>query len=191
MSPASPWDIPPSDTGDPIPDPIYTSVGKALSAWEELEVEISCLFAVLIGLRRRSPEAYAAYAAGVGFSGRSTIVEKASEPFFIKHPNQTDEGDFTSMLIRLRGYSLRRNDIAHGVVRLLSRISIALGTGGTRITSSYFLVPANYMRKRFLASETPRYHYSSNMIDSFQATFKNLNESVAKLIDRLSRKRRS
>jgi hypothetical protein len=183
---SKPWDIPVPGAEDPTPDPVYLAVGKALSAWEELEVEVAGLFAIFIGAPRTSLEAYAAYASALGFSGRSGLVEKASDQFFVRRPAQDHEATLDNLLCHLRGWSLRRNDIAHGVVREHYRIRTGHSASSRTV---YYLVPANYMRKRFRSDyDAPRYMYSSENIEEFRRAFRSLVQPVSDLVDVLSRK---
>jgi hypothetical protein len=114
----NPWDITPfSGHGDKFPNTTYEAVGRALSAWEELEVNLSHLFGVFSGKDPLSTETYASYGEERIFVQRADMLERLASSYFIIKPNQNLEGDFCHLICDTRCFSARRNDIAHGVVR--------------------------------------------------------------------------
>ena len=115
-----PWDRPPIPTrANKSASALYEAIGRALEAWENVEVSLSSLYAALTGRARFNRAAYREYGEPLNFSGRKRLLEQAAERYFIQHPCQTTEGDFQSLMESVTGYAERRNDIAHGIVTAL------------------------------------------------------------------------
>ncbi len=83
----NPWDIPYSPMfkdGDDTDTEVFCAVGKCLSRWEDLESEISTLFAVLTGSMDQWHYGPAIRAFGVvnSIPTRADMIRKAAEAFF-------------------------------------------------------------------------------------------------------------
>lgn len=201
---AKPWDIRPTQpTGSPIADEVYLAVGKALSAWEGVEVQLSQLYLFFIGRYYLNPADYRkwisaslrAYGSVTNFATRIEMVESAGESFF--HPRSSFfplrdrdaerkliaqetilADEFVSLMKATRGFVARRNDIAHGIVSgTRQRIRLPLDE------LTYFLSPPDYNtrkhprsadRKSRTVFESAIYHYRADDIDCYREQFSEL-----------------
>jgi len=187
-----PWDIPPrAEEGDPSDEAICKWIGRSLCAWEEYEVYLARLYAIFSGLPMHGGDTYKAYIAGqtLNFSGRLQKVEKAGNEYFLRFPNQQDEADFSSILKQSRGFSARRNDVAHSV----------LVPGLTDWDASkrdfeewlrekheeWWLVPPEYMQKKYSPGMRPTFSYVSADLRAFYDAFHSLILPVNELAYRL------
>src|SRR5215471_7697550 len=106
------WIFPRATRGDPDSDTLYSAVGKTLSQWEALEIELGRLFAILV--ESKSHAAARAYGVLASATGRYDLLEKAAEVYFA---NRDSYQAFKDLMKVLRLASPRRNDVAHGHVR--------------------------------------------------------------------------
>jgi hypothetical protein len=190
-----PWDRPPFPIkGALIDDEIYLAMGHALSAWEEYEVDLSWLYAVLTERPVHSEAAYQDYVANAdNFIQRATKLETAGCRYFCRRPNQPDEADFIEILRTGRGWSLRRNDIAHSVVRPAPRVYDAT-SGMTfenwlKLPEEYLLYPPEYAAKKFGTYGRPAYAYGFAELSHFAQVFRENGYQVNALTLRLRRRR--
>jgi hypothetical protein len=147
MKKSNPWDVLPREPyGDETEDALYLAVGKALTAWEELDNEQGSLFAVIV--LSQDSAANAAYGSVASGPGRGSMVIAAADQIF---------GNFDPVLLKeitslvnLVGRLLgRRNDIAHGIVQ-----GFAFYDGRPRKGFlGYYLVPPNYNTRKRLDAE--------------------------------------
>src|SRR5665213_3539095 len=113
---SKPWDIPAfAGRGDKTPNLTYEAVGRALSAWEDLEVSLSYLFGIFSDKPPLLLETYAEYGKPTIFVLRADALEKSAERYFVGQPNQHRESAFSDLVCDIRHFSSRRNDIEHGV----------------------------------------------------------------------------
>ena len=112
------WDRPPLPTsGDDKEDATYAAVGRVLSQWENIEGELSHIFALCIG-KMWTNEAYDQYyAEGKTTKSRLCTVEETARQYFISSPNQEAEGCLRRLIEGARGFADRRHEVAHGIVR--------------------------------------------------------------------------
>jgi len=115
-----PWDVrDPSPFGDIDENPLFNAIGRALTAWENVEVECARLFAVFVLARQKRTyhaPAVRAYGSIVGTHSRSKMLELAAEAYFARRPTrrinisntQTDET--RSLMGWLDEYSFKRVD---------------------------------------------------------------------------------
>jgi hypothetical protein len=121
--PDDPWDPPPfPKRGNRSSRALYEAIGRALSTWEELETMLAHLYAALCGCSQYDTEANHDYGEELNFRNRLAKLEHAGCRYFVKGPSQTLEGELAWVIRYVRGYSQRRNDVAHGVVRLLRMV---------------------------------------------------------------------
>ncbi len=115
------WDVPPLPTiGDDDEEATYAGVGRVTSQWEAIEFQFSRLYSIFVG---KPDEEMRAYGAGRIFRERSKILAEAARDYFIRNPDQELEGQLHALTIRAEGFSDRRNEIAHGIVFQLQRLS--------------------------------------------------------------------
>jgi hypothetical protein len=158
-----PWDVPPlPERGDNCEDVTYAGVGRVISSWEAVEVQLAHLYTVFIG-RPHEHHAIRAYGSPRIFADRLVLVRRAADQYFVSAPDQAVEGDVTELLERVRRYSDRRNEVAHGIVRQMSwvralrdrLVSDAVGK------FQYCLVPPHYTFRKFDGQNQPTYAYTS------------------------------
>ncbi|ESX88276.1 hypothetical protein [Mesorhizobium sp. LNJC403B00] len=173
---SNPWDRPPGpQTGDPDIETTYAAVGLVMSRWEEVELELCYLYAAFKG-QGDDISVLREYGSGAIFNARKAILQSKAETYFRASPSQTNEGNFCRLITACEGFSARRNDIAHGVVRLT-----VFGGKDQPSLTQYALGPSFYDPRRFAPGE-PRmteYFYSS-------VELKRLAEQFAALEDRVS-----
>jgi hypothetical protein len=164
-----PWDPPPlSKRGNRSNRALYEAIGRALSTWEELETILPGLYAALCGHSRFDPAANNAYGKEPNFRKRLTALERAGSRYFMRKPDQILEGELAWVIRNSAGYSRRRNDVAHGVVRLLDPQQ---GTLTVSVPAQWCLVPPHFRGAKFSAPETPVYILTSREINGFAVAF--------------------
>ncbi|MHB8268236.1 hypothetical protein [Bradyrhizobium sp.] len=200
---SKPWDIRPTQpTGSPSDDDVYLAVGKALTAWEGIEIRLSEMYLLFIGRYYSNPKEYRqpviaalrAYGSITNFTTRAEMVESAADSFFHSRSSffplrraiedklialeKALEDEFKSLMTETRNFVARRNDIAHGVVH---------GPKG------YFLSPPDYNTRKYPRSrdgklrtifDTATYHYTSDDIDYYRQHFVGLQVKIAEFIKR-------
>lgn len=183
---AGTWDIPPSpEIGDATEDIIFTSVGRALTRWEEFEAVFASLFLALIDSEDNNAAASRAYGSVLTFRGRADMVRAAAEVHFSLFPDPEVERKFDAFVNELTNHACaRRNEIAHGVVR--SAATLITKDDGT-VARHYCLYPPYYAanKNRLNRMDTnegglhvgwfeAKYVYSSVEIDRFAEAFRAL-----------------
>jgi hypothetical protein len=142
-----PWDeLPILPNGDATPEPIFESVGEALTAWETLESNLVGVYNRLIP--SRNDAALAAWGALASSASRASMIVTAAsylfddeEPIFRK---------LTQIINEIGQMAGRRNNIAHGIVTRV-RASMTLKDSKTRVVEGHFLIAAYYMTKKNLS----------------------------------------
>lgn len=175
--------------GDPEIDITYAAVGRFLSSWERYEGILSLLFsAFVVNMEREG--ARRAYSAVRTFEGRITMLSAASEAYFHEIPNEAWLNSFKAIYKDAKGFSPRRNDVAHGVVQYFNiapETEFRIPGGGFALFPSY----ANF-KDRNLGNE-PDYCYTSVELNYFKEQFEKLQEAptglAADIIHRASANR--
>jgi hypothetical protein len=163
-----PWDPPPlPKRGNKSCRALYEAIGRALSTWEELETVLAGLYAALCGHSQFDPAANDGYGKELNFRSRLAALERAGCRYFMKNPDQTLEGELAWVIRNSAGYSQRRNDVAHGVVRLLDPRQGTLTSGPTH----WCLVPPHFRGTKFSTPRTPVYILTSREINGFATAF--------------------
>jgi hypothetical protein len=105
-------DIDPSNT--------YAGVGRSISSWELVEVELAVLYSIFIG-KPNDLDAIVEYGKLHSiFNNRMNAVGKAAASFFLKQPSQEKEGEWSSIDAVARELADKRHQIAHGIVMISS-----------------------------------------------------------------------
>lgn len=195
-----PWDIRSASKGSDTSNELYMAVGRALSAWEGVENALADAFTLLIGAREIVPPvvpAVRAYGAVAGFSGRADMLQAAAEGFFEWIPRGAPHEDhklteyrkklsdeFGDLLDEARGFALRRNEIAHGIV-----------TGGS---PPHYLYPPLYSARKYRVRnpdltmhERASFCYSAIEVHYYEAQFHALENKLHDFNYRLRSVRRS
>jgi hypothetical protein len=186
---SDPWDVPPfSGRGDDSAEAIYAAKGKAVSEWENIEVALSHLFSVFSGLAWDSREGYQRYGELLAFRDRASRLEAMGHTFLIRHCNQELDNTFDGQLERVRGFSARRNEITHSVVRnilVMSGYKVSDGWQQRRHTYQFLLVPPIYNERKYSESNKPAFIYNSDDIRTFSEHFLQLRVETDTLVARL------
>jgi hypothetical protein len=181
---SNPWDVPPKPTSSTdSSETLYASVGQALSNWELVEQELGQIFAIFVGWpvfgNPLEEPALRAYGSVVSFNGRADMLEAASKAFFSQKPNPHIELKFRGLMAQTKGFSGRRNDIAHGRVECILKNEHPWWTSDE--TFSNLLLPGLYASKKYTRDCEPMYVYTSKEILYFAYSFKFLSEKLHEL----------
>jgi hypothetical protein len=171
-----PWEIPPCPAhGDRSEKDTHNYRSRALDAWERVELALYMLdgvFCQAVGIMSQ-------YGKGIIFRNRFKFLEAAAESYFIKYPNQEIEAEFSVLSCHLLKYSLRRHDIAHGIVFIYSTMK-------NRQCIEFALLPAFYTVDRPRDTENfPNYAYDSVILGNFYQKFSDLEERIKSFTYRL------
>ncbi len=165
------WDIPPfPEHGDPSAEITWAAVGRALTEWKELELYLVRLYAKTIGVKPIEAISRREYLDAFKFHGRAGVIEEAIK-WSVKRPDQASEDLSKRVLDEAREAAKRRNDIAHGVVRLHWQRDKTLAQAID--LNEYMLTPASYNAKKFDSGMAePAFLYGSVEIGRFADAFK-------------------
>lgn len=173
--PKQPWDVPPRPTDyDRDPEVLYAAIGSALSSWQYVENAIANIFEWLVVegdprvnyVDSMSP-AERAYGSVVSFDGRAGMVTAAADAFFDVHKHPSFHTRLSKLMEACRGWSGRRNEIAHGQV------------GGSPVDLNLCaLWPSEYSSRKRAVDYRARYVYNSAQIKEFGHRFLHLAETV-------------
>lgn len=175
------------DKGDDNADAVYLSVGKALSAWEQIDTMLAKMFGLFV--ESDSQAAERAYGAIASNSGRMEALRQATGIFASKQREKFHLPDFNLIIKHVCDASGRRNEIAHGIVTSIKIDNNECG---------FFLTPAPYNSRktdaktydwwRQAAEKNPDnpfmvfgfdYRYTSADVDHFTNLFQELNKQVS------------
>jgi hypothetical protein len=166
-----PWELPPfPEHGDTSADLTFAAVGRAMSEWEELERYLARLYSKFLKIPPIRAIAVPEYRNAAIFRVRADVIEKAAERYFVAHPAQDREAGFTQLMTEIRQLSNRRNDIAHGVVKLWWNHKETFSEAVDR--NEYMLTPSTYMDKKFGDERSPQYLLRSVEINQFADHFR-------------------
>jgi hypothetical protein len=191
-----PWDAPPPpQSGDAAEEITFTAVGRAISAWEGLEAALALVFAGFMASGNSFP-AERAYGAVLTFRGRAEMIEAAAQAYFFERPDADLEKELNGCLEAAKGFSPRRNEIAHGVVRELSILGTPIVIPGQiffrpSISNGFAVLPSQYATNKtklappsgllFPVNREPKYIYSSAEINAFSILFRQLGDRTGGL----------
>lgn len=165
---ADPWDIPPFPTnGDDRDDITYAGVGRVLTQWESIEVELSHIYSLLAG-RFEEIEALREYGKPRIFEERLKGLTGAADDYFRRNPSQSLEGVFQEIQIKARKFAARRGDIAHSIVRPFRWTILPPQDGSIdpHEPMQFCAVPPHYTGRRFNPNNMPVYVYTSKEMDA-------------------------
>jgi hypothetical protein len=91
-----------------------------------------------------------------------------ADQFFVEQPNQGREGELHSILARVRHFASRRNEVAHGIVFNIQRLTVfTLNFERTaKRKPQYALIPPYYAFKQHGEDGLPVYAYTRPVLDS-------------------------
>lgn len=119
---ANPWDpLPYPETADGNQNQTYYGVGLIMTMWESIEFEFARLYSILVG---DEPDGVLMREYGQPriFRERLKNLNDKAEIFFVTRCDQILEGDYWRIATAAKGFSSRRNEIAHGIVMNVSGI---------------------------------------------------------------------
>jgi hypothetical protein len=159
------WKRPPTAAfGDPTPEPLFESVGVALTAWENLEFAFAALFATFMHADRVA--AGRVYGGIFSAGGRRDALKAAAEVEFLRRDvAEADVKAFESLVSHWEDAGSRRGDIAHGCVSRWSRNTKDRG---------YFLSPPFYSSGKVDLGGEVAYQYTSADVRHFATRFDEL-----------------
>jgi hypothetical protein len=184
----NPWDVPPISKiptdYDIEEQALYKAVGSALSSWQYVEDAIASIFKALVsdGLPEhtyepsRSP-AERAYGSVISFEARATMVAEAAEAFFYKNPHPDYEKQLREILKACRGWSARRNDIAHGKI---AGSPLNYFVGKPSDWNRCALWPSSSNTRKVSLDNFHSFIYTSKIIDGFEKQFWDLHDKLFK-----------
>ena len=177
--PKEPWEIrEPSPRGDPNPNLLFESIGRALTEWETVEGACAELFALFVLAPKRKPlraPAVRAYGAVVSYQGRCAMIRAASDAYFQtrKDKKSAFQAKLKELIDRCLDYSNRRNELAHGRVCVLYGYPVRKDTGkGKEI--GYYLFPSFLNPKKYGLDMEVTYRYTSSDVIHYQHEFTKL-----------------
>jgi hypothetical protein len=178
----NPWDVPPKSKiptdYDVKPEALYEAVGSALSSWQYVEDTVALIFKALVsdGIPNNTYEpskspAERAYGSVISFEARATMVAVAAEAFFYKNPHTDYEKQLRELLKACRGWSARRNDIAHGKI---AGSPLNYYVGDPSDWNRCALWPSNSNTRKLTLDNLNSFIYNSKIIHGFGSKFMDL-----------------
>ena len=160
-----PQDIPAiPQRGDKYGNTLFSAIGRALIAWEEVEVSIAHVYSALCNKSCFDENTNAQYGTPLNFNSRLRELKLVAEAYFISNSDQNKENIFYKICNDAEKISYRRNDIAHGVIRLLDLVKDPSKTLLGTLDSGWCLVPPHFKGVKYYDKDTPYAIYSSKSI---------------------------
>jgi hypothetical protein len=181
---AHPWDRPPfPKRGNISQSVMFAAMGRALNAWEEVEISMAHLYAAFLTGDRFDPTANHAYGVEANFNQRSAGLQRIADNHFIGRPSQSIEGEFYRLIQLVTHYSARRNDIAHGhtlqahwVLKPDSRATLL-----TAPNEGWCIVPPHFRANKFTNQNRPVYALTSWELNEFSDVFWDMARGISNL----------
>ena len=199
----NPWDAAPTPhSGDATENITFVAVGRALTKWELFEQNMAWIFRACVTADNDplALPASRAYGSAIAFQGRHSMVTAAADAFLgsarenWQSRNNTErvisinhlEKEFKKLTKESLKFAPRRNEIAHGCVRLWESPK-GFGSNG------YALFPSTYATNKHTilrghprhartGLEWPDYIYTSAEIDAYAANFATLGDRAGDLV---------
>jgi hypothetical protein len=154
---------------DADPDLTYAAVGRATSAWEQLEARLADLYSIFVG-KPQQTEALIEYGReGRNFEARMKTLSRVA-PLYLQ--DQRHEAQFDHLLSEVKDLSILRNQVAHGTV---VAVPIGGGTPGTPFPATgafgWFLAPPWYALYPLMKRTDALYLYNAAVINGFAELF--------------------
>lgn len=156
-------------SGDEDENATFAGVGRVLSEWEAIELTLSHIYSGFTG-RLEVVSAIREYGEKTVFTFRLAALRTAAQGFFCGRPDQALESEFDAIVVRCKEFSSHRNDIAHGIVGPLNKVSDPRSPGET--VWRYHLLPPDYTTRKFNDLHLPLYaHDARTMSDLARRMF--------------------
>jgi hypothetical protein len=151
--------------GNQVAKDIFSSVGYALSEWEQCETSFAALYTIFVKPTGGTHTAFRAYGAVMSSGSRRDMIAAAAEAFFATFPDNALPERVSALLKLYQDAAGRRNDIAHAVV-----MSEPLVVGASPI---YFLIPSFHASRKtgVMPPFETKYRYSTVEIDRYASCF--------------------
>jgi hypothetical protein len=159
--------------------PIYTNIGKVISAWEMIEFSLARLYSFFAGDPDGEP--IRDYGRGQIFKTRLDSLKVVAERWFVKFPDQAREGLFDRLCEELEKFADRRNEVAHATVLPINRLEFFVNLFGIEPNApqQWLLIPPYHtVKKHDAITGLPNYAYSALELNE-------LFESLVLMMDRL------
>jgi hypothetical protein len=188
---SNPWDVPPlPERGDDDADDTYKMIGRALTDWENLEVQLAHLYASFTEQPNRLEafRAYGGYPAGSTiFAVRVAQLKKVAAAYFVNFPSQPNEGEFDDLMDRAQRLADRRNEIAHSVVDAMQWDPSLRPLYKHLIDepAEFCAIPSYYTHRKFDASNRPAYAYTSKELIGYALAFRDLGTDCYRFAQRI------
>jgi hypothetical protein len=181
----NPWDRPRiPKRGNKSDRSLFEALGRALNAWEEIEISMAHLYAEFTQSDRFEPEANLAYGEEANFNRRAAMLQRGAQEYFVRCPSQVVEGEFCRLMNLATGYSARRNDIAHSHVLPTHFIRIPDTSAeflALEENPEWWLVPPHFRANKFTSRRLPAYAFTSSELNEFRKTFWDLAHAFSNL----------
>jgi hypothetical protein len=165
--------------GDPDPSQTYAGVGAALSQWEAMEFGLARAYSIFVG----DPDGSALRDYGTGriFRDRIAALGVEASSYFTRYPDQTHEGEFNRLIDHAVRFSERRNEIAHGIVLDVRKITFFQRMMKLMDTSvhQYVLVPPWHVLRQHDPAGMPSFAFNKNQLDGLAVKFHALERGLA------------
>jgi hypothetical protein len=142
---------------------VLEGVGRTMTCWEATEFQLSRVYSIFVGQVDDPDAMRSGYGSGRIFQERIGNLRKAADAYFRRDPHQPLEGAFDSIAEAVVGFADRRNEVAHGIVLDVKKVSyIASCMGLTDKTRPHFvLIPPLYLLRKHTELGAPSYIYTS------------------------------
>lgn len=149
--------------GDADYNDTLRGIGLVLHEWTLVEIALSHLQAILGG-SPRDGAAIQAYGMGRVFSSRLEGFKQVARTYFVRNCDQHREAELDDLVLQASGFSTRRNEVAHGVLRDFHLLDFKTGNRTRKL--SYFLVCPYYDQRGKSLVDFPFYMYNSATLNS-------------------------
>lgn len=181
MPPRQPWDpLPFPVQGDAAADATYAAVGLMMSQWEAVEFDLARLYSFLAGTSETTG-AFRDYGGNRRiFRERLAGLEAVATRYFVRRCSQAMEARFADLTRRAAGFSERRNEIAHGIVMEVSKITyfaerLTLAPAGD---PQHLLVPPYHVLRQHDGFGLPAFAYNSGQIRQLASRLLTLSDDI-------------
>lgn len=150
--------------GDLDSNETYTAVGAMASIWETIEFDLCRIFSAFCN--ERDGEAMRLYGSKRAFPGRLDEFSRMADAHFVKHPDQAHESELHHLLVEIKGFVDRRNEVIHGIVLQLNNLAFFRQYLADKSEKplQFAVIPPYHMIRSHGADGFPLYAYNSSMI---------------------------
>lgn len=158
-----PWDpFPMPSRGEPVEFSLYYGMGKVIDCWERVEFGLSQLYSLFLG--DRSFMSMTEYGrTGNIFRDRIAGLGRAADEHFRRSPHQAAEGGLDRLIAAAKGFSDRRNEVAHAIVMDVQTVLFFQHnmTQAAQGVPQFLVIPPVYHVRKMDANGLPAFAYST------------------------------